>query len=140
MATNFIKLGLLGDPENSRDIMSKAKTYMQQGGSEKAIYKKETQGIHLYESCNYGLLLLNQYQPSRVSCFMRKIMSGSDHSSGFDQPRLVVKKVLAKPQCEGEGAVVRRSIGRSELKNQDPFLKLDEFTVAPPTNFPNHPY
>ena len=64
---------------------------------------------------NYGLLLLNQYQPSRVSCFVRKIMSGSDHSSGFDQPRLVVKKVLAKPQREGEGAVVRRSIGRFVL-------------------------
>lgn len=89
---------------------------------------------------NYGLLLLNQYQPSRVSCFVRKIMSGSDHSSGFDQPRLVVKKVLAKPQREGEGAVVRRSIGRSELKNLDPFLMLDEFAVAPPAGFPDHPH
>ena len=42
-------------------------------------------------------------------------MSGSDYSSGFDQPRLVVKKVLAKPQREGDGAVVRRSIGRFVL-------------------------
>ena len=42
-------------------------------------------------------------------------MSGSDHSSGFDQLRLMVKKVLAKPQREGEGVVVRRSIGRFVL-------------------------
>lgn len=32
--------------------------------------------------------------------------------SAFEQPRLVAKKVMAKPQSEGEGAVVRRSIGR----------------------------
>lgn len=63
-------------------------------------------------AANQGLLVLNQFQPARVSGFVRKIMSGSDHSSGFDQPRLVVKKVLAKPQREGDGAVVRRSIGR----------------------------
>ncbi|KAL6321677.1 hypothetical protein AAG906_031185 [Vitis piasezkii] len=89
---------------------------------------------------NYGLLLLNQYQPSRVSCSVTKIMSGSDHSSGFDQPRLVVKKVLAKPQREGEGVVVRRSIGKSELKNLDHFLMLDEFVVAPPVGFLDHPH
>ncbi|RVX02476.1 Pirin-like protein [Vitis vinifera] len=43
---------------------------------------------------------------------MRKIMSGSDHSSGFDQLRLMVKKVLAKPQRE----------------------------VAPLVGFPDHPH
>lgn len=45
----------------------------------------------------------------------RKIImsASSDHQvSGFNRPRLVVKKVLAKPQSEGDGAVVRRSIGR----------------------------
>lgn len=36
----------------------------------------------------------------------------ADQSSYFDRPRFVVKKVLAKPQHEGQGAVVRRSIGR----------------------------
>ena len=30
----------------------------------------------------------------------------------FSTPRLVAKKVLAKSQGEGDGAVVRRSIGR----------------------------
>ena len=86
-----------------------------------AIYTKETQGLHLYESCKLRVTAIDQYQPSRISCFMRKIMSGSDHSSSFDQLRLMVKKVLAKPQREGEGVVVRRSIGKSELKKPGSF-------------------
>lgn len=36
----------------------------------------------------------------------------NQYDSCFDRPRLVIKKVLAKPQSEGNGAVVRRSIGR----------------------------
>ncbi|KAK2986402.1 hypothetical protein RJ640_022400 [Escallonia rubra] len=67
-------------------------------------------------------------------------MSASDQASGFTRPRLVTKKVLAKPQREGDGAVVRRSIGRSELKYVDPFLMLDEFAVSPPAGFPDHPH
>ncbi|CAN1732073.1 Pirin-like protein, partial [Linum perenne] len=49
-------------------------------------------------------------------------------SAGFDSPRLVTKKLLAKLQREGDGAAVRRSIGRSELRSLDPFLMLDEFS------------
>ncbi|XP_068645185.1 pirin-like protein [Aristolochia californica] len=64
----------------------------------------------------------------------------SDESSSFDTPRSVVKRVLAKPQREGEGAVVRRSIGRMELRSLDPFLLLDEFSVSPPAGFPDHPH
>ncbi|XP_027117178.2 pirin-like protein [Coffea arabica] len=77
-----------------------------------------------------------------VYSFIRGITmsTSSDQSSGFDSPRLVVKKVLAKPQSEGDGAVVRRSIGRSELKYIDPFLMLDEFAVSPPAGFPDHPH
>ncbi|PON95580.1 Pirin [Trema orientale] len=67
-------------------------------------------------------------------------MSESDHSSEFNAPRLVVKKVLAKLQHEGDGAVVRRGIGRSDLRNLDPFLMLDEFSVSPPAGFPDHPH
>ena len=37
------------------------------------------------------------------------------------------KKVLSIEQSEGVGARVRRSIGRPELRNFDPFLMLDEF-------------
>lgn len=50
-----------------------------------------------------------------VSALLRNTntMSGSDQDSPFDSPRLVVKKVLARQQKEGEGATVRRSIGRS---------------------------
>ncbi|RZC00450.1 pirin-like protein [Glycine soja] len=67
-------------------------------------------------------------------------MSQSDNSSPFTTPRLVLKKVLAKSQHEGDGAVVRRGIGRSELKNLDPFLMLDHFSVSPPAGFPDHPH
>ena len=58
----------------------------------------------------------------------------------FNTPRLVLNKVLAKSQPEGAGAVVRRGIGRSELKNLDPFLLLDHFSVSPPGGFPDHPH
>jgi hypothetical protein len=40
----------------------------------------------------------------------------------------VVRKFLARPQHEGVGAVVRRSVGRFELRYFDPFLVLDEFS------------
>ncbi|KAJ6686930.1 PIRIN-RELATED [Salix purpurea] len=64
----------------------------------------------------------------KITSRTRNIMSESDQSIGFSAPRLVAKKVLAKLQHEGQGAVVRRSIGRSELKFLDPFLMLDEFS------------
>lgn len=55
----------------------------------------------------------NRENQKVVRCFFRKIMSASgQNSAAFDNPRLVVKKVLSKPQSEGNGAVVRRSIGR----------------------------
>ncbi|KAF9946090.1 hypothetical protein BGZ72_000680 [Mortierella alpina] len=41
--------------------------------------------------------------------------------------RSIVKSILSKEQSEGDGARVRRSIGRPELRNHDPFLMLDEF-------------
>ncbi|CAH8325195.1 unnamed protein product [Eruca vesicaria subsp. sativa] len=54
--------------------------------------------------------------------------------------RLVVKKLFARQQHEGFGAVVRRSIGRFELRYFDPFLVLDEFSVTAPAGFPDHPH
>ncbi|KAG8386057.1 hypothetical protein BUALT_Bualt03G0109400 [Buddleja alternifolia] len=56
------------------------------------------------------------------------------------EPRPVVRKFLARPQREGVGATVRRSIGRFELKYFDPFLVLDEFSVSAPGGFPDHPH
>ncbi|CAI9778239.1 unnamed protein product [Fraxinus pennsylvanica] len=67
-------------------------------------------------------------------------MSASSQNSSFEQPRLATKKILARPQSEGVGAVVRRSIGRPEMKYFDPFLVLDEFAVSPPAGFPDHPH
>ncbi|GFN77697.1 pirin [Plakobranchus ocellatus] len=43
-------------------------------------------------------------------------------------------------QDEGVGAKVRRSIGRRELRNFDPFLLCDEFCVRAPAGFPDHPH
>eukprot|EP00898_Chlorokybus_atmophyticus_P008563 jgi/Chlat1/8708/Chrsp89S08089 len=56
------------------------------------------------------------------------------------KPRSVTKKFLSQEQSEGHGARVRRSIGRPELQNLDPFLLLDEFRVGLPGGFPDHPH
>jgi len=50
--------------------------------------------------------------------------------------------VLSQWQSEGRGARVRRSIGRPELTNLDPFLLLDEFEGAGEegAGFPDHPH
>lgn len=47
---------------------------------------------------------------------------------------------ISQEQGEGAGARVRRSIGRPELRNVDPFLMLDEFKVGLPAGFPDHPH
>ncbi|KAJ3410729.1 hypothetical protein HDV05_003449 [Chytridiales sp. JEL 0842] len=54
--------------------------------------------------------------------------------------RKVIKHVVSVPQQEGVGARVRRSIGTMQLRNLDPFLMLDEFTVKAPAGFPDHPH
>ncbi|XP_022604975.1 pirin isoform X2 [Seriola dumerili] len=54
--------------------------------------------------------------------------------------RKVERTVLSVEQAEGVGARVRRSIGRKELRNLDPFLMLDEFRVSKPSGFPDHPH
>ncbi|XP_078002222.1 pirin isoform X2 [Phascolarctos cinereus] len=64
------------------------------------------------------------------------------YSSDFTMgnPKKVMLTVLSQEQAEGVGARVRRSIGRPELKNLDPFLLFDEFKVAKPAGFPDHPH
>ncbi|KAG0061552.1 hypothetical protein BGZ93_008791 [Podila epicladia] len=54
--------------------------------------------------------------------------------------RSIVNAVLSREQGEGVGALVRRSIGRPELRNHDPFLMLDEFNVDVKGGFPDHPH
>ncbi|KAG0024922.1 hypothetical protein BGZ82_010311 [Podila clonocystis] len=56
------------------------------------------------------------------------------------QSRSISKAVLSREQSEGVGARVRRSIGRPELRNHDPFLMLDEFIVDKNGGFPDHPH
>ncbi|GLJ26814.1 hypothetical protein SUGI_0523310 [Cryptomeria japonica] len=63
-----------------------------------------------------------------------------NNTTPFLKSRSVAKKVLAREQHEGDGAIVRRSIGRPELKFLDPFLLLDEFSVSAPAGFPDHPH
>ncbi|KFH68976.1 hypothetical protein MVEG_05778 [Podila verticillata NRRL 6337] len=57
-----------------------------------------------------------------------------------NQSRSITKAVLSREQAEGVGARVRRSIGRPELRNHDPFLMLDEFNVDQNGGFPDHPH
>ncbi|KAJ3149487.1 hypothetical protein HDU89_003852 [Geranomyces variabilis] len=54
--------------------------------------------------------------------------------------KAVTKVVLSVAQAEGVGAIVRRSIGTHQLRNLDPFLMLDEFSVNPGAGFPDHPH
>ncbi|KAF8941825.1 hypothetical protein BGZ47_007143 [Haplosporangium gracile] len=54
--------------------------------------------------------------------------------------RSITQSVLSKKQSEGLGARVRRSIGRPELCDHDPFLMLDEFDVDKNRGFPDHPH
>lgn len=55
----------------------------------------------------------NRHIKTIVPSIIRNIMSESDHQSpAFTSPKMVVKKVLAKSQSEGDGATVRRAIGR----------------------------
>ncbi|KAH0583929.1 hypothetical protein H2248_009517 [Termitomyces sp. 'cryptogamus'] len=54
--------------------------------------------------------------------------------------RSVIKKVLAVETPEGDGALVRRSIGSMGLRNLTPFLMLDHFHVSEGAGFPDHPH
>ncbi|KAK9068095.1 hypothetical protein SSX86_012206 [Deinandra increscens subsp. villosa] len=86
--------------------------------------------------------IINHIKPQIAAfSFSSKLtMTTASETVGFSAPRLVTKKLLANSQSEGDGAVVRRSIGRPELKSLDPFLLLDEFSVSPPAGFPDHPH
>ncbi|XP_062108086.1 pirin-like protein [Humulus lupulus] len=100
--------------------------------------------LSLTQKLFFGLIVKStrSFPPNKtkVPSFIRNTMSESDHTPQFNRPRLVAKKVLAKLQHEGDGAVVRRGIGRNELRNLDPFLMLDDFSVSPPAGFPDHPH
>ena len=56
--------------------------------------------------------------------------------------KTITKVIESVWQAEGRGARVRRSIGRQELRNLDPFLLLDEFSgnAKDGAGFPDHPH
>ncbi|KAI0341726.1 hypothetical protein BDW22DRAFT_1358575 [Trametopsis cervina] len=63
-----------------------------------------------------------------------------EYMAGNNVSRSVEKKVYAVETPEGEGALVRRSIGNMKLRNVTPFLMLDHFNVAEGAGFPDHPH
>ncbi|XP_068666549.1 uncharacterized protein [Aristolochia californica] len=81
----------------------------------KSSYRENCKQTRRLTPINLRLLLHVSPIGSRTGAASRiyatTMSRSSDESSSFDTPRSVVKRVLAKPQCEGEGAVVRRSIG-----------------------------
>lgn len=68
------------------------------------------------------------------------IFSPLDFVTSASTSRSITQAVLSEEQDEGVGARVRRSIGRPELRNHDPFLMLDEFNVDNNGGFPDHPH
>ncbi|KAF0700351.1 Aste57867_9164 [Aphanomyces stellatus] len=58
----------------------------------------------------------------------------------MEKSREIVKSFVSVAESEGVGSTVRRSIGHPLLRRLDPFLMLDEFNVALPGGFPDHPH
>ena len=58
--------------------------------------------------------------------------------------RSAAKVVASKPQMEGAGVLIKRTIGTRSLDYFDPFLLLDEFNTDKPDDylagFPDHPH
>ncbi|GLJ21506.1 hypothetical protein SUGI_0397570 [Cryptomeria japonica] len=98
-----------------------------------------TPSIFLIRS-TFFLHKFTEKSAKRSLAVMSNMNNDIESKSPFERPRSVVKKLLSKEQPEGDGALVRRSIGRPELRNLDPFLLLDEFSVTPPGGFPDHPH
>ncbi|XP_062616772.1 pirin-like isoform X1 [Saccostrea cucullata] len=91
---------------------------------------KTTSSSHLRRNCQQ----FNPFGFSNQTCWI------SSRAVSSMKGRTVQKAVLSVEQDEGVGARVRRSIGRPELKNFDPFLMLDEFKGKAPGGFPDHPH
>ncbi|MBK8251901.1 MAG: pirin family protein [Polyangiaceae bacterium] len=56
------------------------------------------------------------------------------------QPQRSIEKLVAVPTMDGRGARVRRVFPSQLLSYQDPFVLLDDFSVAEPAGFPEHPH
>ncbi|KAK4108736.1 pirin-like protein [Canariomyces notabilis] len=69
-----------------------------------------------------------------------EISTNPRENTTMSAPRAIRQAFLALQQSEGAGALVRRSIGTSNLRNFSPFLMLDHFSVSPGAGFPDHPH
>ncbi len=49
-----------------------------------------------------------------------------------------MRLITANEVEEGDGAVVHRLIPQKRLKHYDPYVLLDDFTITPPSGFPDH--
>lgn len=54
--------------------------------------------------------------------------------------RTIRNVIKAVEQAEGVGAKVRRSIGTMSMRNFNPFLMLDDFSISADAGFPEHPH
>eukprot|EP01134_Creolimax_fragrantissima_P004212 CFRG4212T1 len=86
------------------------------------------------------VLLAGVYSAIKISSSLTLEQTSITDTMPKSISRSVVKNVLAREQSEGASATVRRSIGRPEMRNFDPFLLLDEFSVTESAGFPTHPH
>ncbi|KAL1189736.1 putative pirin-like protein [Cardamine amara subsp. amara] len=54
--------------------------------------------------------------------------------------RQVIKKIFANVENEGDSAVIRQGITKTDHELLDPFVSLIEFSVSPPCGFRDHPH
>jgi anti-sigma factor ChrR (cupin superfamily) len=93
-------------------------------------------------------IILSNCEPVQESVLLQQCTAVNNNKNNNNNNKIpkmskTVKKVVeSKWQSEGRGARVRRSIGRSELKNLDPFLLMDEFAgnAKDGAGFPDHPH
>lgn len=90
-----------------------------------------------------SLLILRAAISATLLFFLSFAATVSADADASNQPnqrlsRTNTRAVLSESQLDGVGALVRRSIGRPELRNHDPFLILDEFLLDNNGGFPNH--
>lgn len=67
---------------------------------------------YLHKFFKFSIKVFWSTSYSTVVNHINKNMSETEVSLGFKEGRVVVRKFLARPQHEGVGAIVRRSIGR----------------------------
>lgn len=94
----------------------------------------------VYVQMNEGPAALETPVQSRQEKDYAKLKSTNDDMNTDRYFRSIDVHFIAGEQNEGVGARVRRSVGSHRMRRFTPFLMLDDFTVAPPNGFPDHPH